>query len=955
LKPPTPEQVESVALLLTHGEQHRHFFDRLQNPEWLTPLKDKGYFSSPPPPIPDETGPYFSLPVWPESRYLARMARLEPEKVAEILRLIPTTENARVHDDFLQAILAMPASLSATFVPNVIKWINGRFQVLSPEKFGALLGHLASAGEIDTALQLARALLELRPDPRKSEKTTEENRFLFPEPQPIVRSWNYGRILDGEIPKLVAVAPVLTLALLCDLLDDAMRLSQRDDNEQEPDDYSNIWRPALEQPRHTVDNVRGMLVSATRAAAEQTAKQAPASVPEITFHLESRKWRIFHRIALHILRLFPNEAADLIEARLTDPERFENSHYRREYTLLAKECFARLQATGQAKILEWIEKGPNIELFRAGWQTWYRDPPTEEQTTGYIKRWQRDRLAPLSAGRPEDWNVRYRDLVTEFGPVEEPTTSIEPTWGWSTPKTKEELGALSIEQLIEYLRSWVASGSGSPLDASVQGLAQAFGALVVSQPERLSAEAERFVGLDPTYVRAVLQGLWESAQQKRSLDWKSVLALCAWVVQQPRSIPGRQGRITEQDPDWGWTRKTISSLLYRGFNSDAIPFQNRSQCWQILEILTDDPDPTPQDELRYNADRDSANYSINTVRGEALHAVIGYALWVYRATKKETDAGDHSMRSFGQMSEVRAVLDKHLDPNIDSSAAIRSVYGQWFPWLVFLDPNWAGARAPRIFPSELEFEALRDAAWDTYITYCTPSDEAFEILQEQYRRAIDRIEPPADPAASRNAPDSCLAQHLMNLYWRGKLAEDDPNGLIARFYQKADPKLRHWALEFIGRSLHNTKEPVDSEVIQRLQRLWARRLQALRPAESSALEKEELKAFSWWFASSKFPDAWSIEQLDEVLRLCGSVEPDHLVVERLAELAASFPAKAVECLALIVGGDKSGWGVHAWLEPARKLLAQVINSVDQPARVRAIALVHHLGERGYSQFRDLLQ
>jgi hypothetical protein len=42
----------------------------------------------------------------------------------------------------------------------------------------------------------------------------------------------------------------------------------------------------------------------------------------------------------------------------------------------------------------------------------------------------------------------------------------------------------------------------------------------------------------------------------------------------------------------------------------------------------------------------------------------------------------------------------------------------------------------------------------------------------------------------------------MNLYWRGKLAEDDPNGLIARFYQKADPKLRHWALEFIGRSLH---------------------------------------------------------------------------------------------------------------------------------------------------------
>jgi hypothetical protein len=79
------------------------------------------------------------------------------------------------------------------------------------------------------------------------------------------------------------------------------------------------------------------------------------------------------------------------------------------------------------------------------------------------------------------------------------------------------------------------------------------------------------------------------------------------------------------------------------------------------------------------------------------------------------------------------------------------------------------------------------------------------------------------------------------------------------------------------------------------------------------------------------------------------------VVERLAELAASFPAKAVECLVLIVEGDKSGWGVHSWFDPARKLLARAINSVDQPALVRAINLVHRLGECGYSQFRDFLQ
>jgi Tn3 transposase DDE domain len=240
-KKPTREQIERAVLLLTQGEQHRYFFDHLQNPEWLIPLKEKGYFSLPPAPIPDDVGPGFMLPIWPESRYLARMAKLAPETVAQILRSIPETENVRVHGDFVEAILAMPAKLAATFVPEVIKWINARFRLLFPERFGALLGHLAAA-------------------------------------------------------------PMQTLTLLCDLLDQAIRLSQRDDKEGEPDDYSYIWRPAIEQPRHVVDNVRGMLVSAVCSAAERSARQDPTGTTGIISGLENRGWRIFHRIALHILQ-----------------------------------------------------------------------------------------------------------------------------------------------------------------------------------------------------------------------------------------------------------------------------------------------------------------------------------------------------------------------------------------------------------------------------------------------------------------------------------------------------------------------------------------------------------------------------------------------------------------------------------------------------------------------------
>jgi hypothetical protein len=953
-KTPTPELVDRAVAQLAHGEHHRHFFDRLENPEWLIPLKEKGYFRLPPPPIADDTGPGFMLPIWPESRYLARMAKLAPETVAQILRSMPATENVRVHEDFLEAILVMSTTLSATFVPEVITWIHGRFRLLFPKKFGSLITHLSCGGQVDAALHLASALLALHADPRKTTETTETSRFMIPEPQALFDSWNYEQILENDIPNLVTAAPLPTLKLLGDLLSTAIDLSQRDEREREPDDYSYIWRPALDQPRYTGDNVRGMLVSATREAALQAIEQDRANIDQIVSNLESRKWRIFHRLAIDLLSLFGDSVPDLAAARLREPDQFDKPDFYREYRPLVKKYFGQLTSDEQAKTFNWIDKGPDVEALRAGWKRWTGKDATDEELAGYVKGWQRDRLAPLSAYLSGEWAQRYAKLVAELPSPQELEMLTNPKWGWTTPKGADELRELSIDALVDYLKSWSAPEPASPLGDSVEGLARAVGAAALSEPERFSREASRFVGLDPTYIRALLQAFWEAAQQKRSLNWESVLELCAWVVQQPRSMPGERGRITEQDPDWGWTRKTLANLFLRGFSSGAIPFEKRSECWRILEVLTDDPDPTPQDESSHNGGRDPANYSINTVRGEAMHAVMSYSRWVYGNTTETTDGANHSLRSFEEQPEVRTVIDKHLDPIVDPSAAIRSVYGQWFPWLVFLDPSWASSAVSRIFPSDEGSKDLHDAAWNTYIVYCPPSEQAFAILKEQYRRAIDRIEIPTDPDANRVAPDSRLAEHLMNLYWLGKLPGDDPDDLLALFYHKADPKLRQWALDFVGRSLRNTEEKIDPVILQRLQSLWAKRFQSIGTLAHTPADKKELAAFGWWFASRKFPDDWSLQQLLGVLKLCASIEPEHLVVEQLAELAVSYPRQAVESLALIVAGDKT-WGVLGWIEHARKLLGQAINSDDQSARTQAIDLINQLGALGYSQFRDLVQ
>jgi hypothetical protein len=338
-----------------------------------------------------------------------------------------------------------------------------------------------------------------------------------------------------------------------------------------------------------------------------------------------------------------------------------------------------------------------------------------------------------------------------------------------------------------------------------------------------------------------------------------------------------------------------------------------------------------------------------------MHAVMGYALWVGRHMAQEPRGGNDAVRSFDQMPEVRAVLDKHLQADIEPSLAIRSVYGQWFPSLVFLDRNWAHESAPKIFPSEEASKELRDSAWHSYVVYCVPYDDVFEILQGQYSQGIEQIELPDGDGTKHKAADLHLAQHLMTEYWRGNLVANDPNGLLARFYGKADPKLRHQALAFIGRSLSKTQGAVPSEIVQRLQKLWAWRLQAVRAADPSHPEMEELTAFGWWFSSGKLPEQWSIEELCELLKLTVRIELEQPVVERLGQLATLIPAKAVECLTLILEADKNGWGVLSWLDDAWNLLAHAIRSVDLSARAGAIDLVNRFGARGYPQFRDLLQ
>ena len=932
IKQPTKEDATRLAQEFPNNRVVRkYFFKRLDSPEWFGPLRKKGFFKIPPTVERDEEHGTIHCPSWPESQYLVRMARRKPDRVAQVIQDMDDTDNAAVHLDLVNALLAMPSNVSVLFVEKAACWAGSpylRFPEL-PEKLGQFISHLAKGGKTEEAMAIARVLLEVLPDFRRRQADElNEPSHLSPEPQARLDTWRYEQILKEHYPDLVRKAGLPALKLLCDLLEEAVRLSRTREDDQS-------WRTAVEDhPQKTGHTIKNALVSAVRDAAELVVRTERGTIEEAVNTLESKPWKVFRRIALHVLRMFPDQAKALATARLTDRSLFEDVGLWHEYGLLLRDHFTHLPLKDQNRILEWIEEGPKEDVNI--------DPEI----------WERDWLARIGTeSLPEKGRDRYRNLVRLWGNPDPPKFPVCAEGDWenpTSPKTADEIKAMSVTEVVEFLKTW------EPRELlfcgpSPEGLGDVLLVVVAEDPRRFATEATRFTRLHPTYVRSVLSGLGKAVKQDRAFDWGPVLDLCDWVLSQPLDFG--DWPLYEGDPEtnWSWTRQAIADLLSAGFDDrrSGIPIGHRKRVWATLKSLIDELDPTPDYELCYGPSNMSpATLSNMTLQGKAMHAVVRHALWVRRHLEREPRSQERSQKGFEEMPEVREVLEAHLDPAQDPSLAVRAVYGQWFPWLAQIDPDWASTHAARVFPQDQEGEVFFEAAWSTYIAFCRPYDNVLEVLRPFYRLAVDRIGGWRDDMWWRAAPDERLAKHLMAFYCRGKLSLDD--SLFALFWEKAPDAVKAHAIEFVGQ----VKEDIPEETLDRLKRLWERRLAAAKQAQRASDFEEEIAAFGWWFVSGKFDTEWVIEQLVEALQIVGKAEPDHMVVEKLAEIVENYPLEAVESLRMIFKSDHEGWFILGCRRYARNILEVALQ--DVAVRQKAERLIHYLGSRGYLEFRDLL-
>lgn len=933
-----------------------YFFDRLQSADWLEPLRKAGFFKSPRGPMEDSEGGGVRLPPWPPSRYLVRVVKQRPREVLRIILDADSTQNGRVHADFVDAANGMPPELAVQVAPKVADWFESSFGiVLFTQNSAELVAHLASGGQPAAALALAKGLLALSPEPG------EKASLFRPEPVTRIEPWSYGRVLERLSPNLSRFGGEQWLELLSNLVCDLLRSSARTNQSlQEPEDRSNWWRPAVEdheqnEPRHSIGD---KLVEALRDSAEKLVARDPRALHRIVAALEMRRWKLFQRIALHLLRAHPEAGHDLVVERLTNRDLYDDRTLHHEFYLLLEASFSNLSPVEQAPILGWIDTDCDQEAARETLEKSLSRTPTGNEVDEYLAWRQFRELFPLRHGLRGSWKERYQELADRLGEPEHPDflayTSGGSWAGFPSPRTADELGRMPIEELTAFLSSW--QPTGKPLDASPEGLGRNLTSLVAERPDRFAPVADQFRDLDPTYVRAVIDGFTKAIEENRPFHWCAVLDLCESAIGRDRDLIDREHPVPDADPDWSWTRKAVTRLLAKGLaeGGTSIPLELRFSVWRILEPLVEDPEPSIEYEAQYGgSNMDPATLSINTVRGDAMHTVIRYGLWVRRGLERQPDSDERLGRGFDEMPELRIALERHLDLGHDPALAIRAVYGQWFPWLALMDEEWARENARRVFPTDPDDRSYWNAAWGTYVTFCPPYDNAFAILSEQYAHAVESLGTDPPRVALGEDPECQLAEHLLTLYWRGRIKLEDR--LLRRFYEKASAEVRGYALEFVGRSLGNTQGEVVRDALDRLRRLWEQRLDAAVKASDVSELDAELASFAWWFRSEKFDDRWATTQLIRSLELSQRTRRESfLVMERLTELASSMPLQAVECARLLVDADEERLTVVGNRKELRQVLHTALRSGDARASDAARELINRLVAWGHIEFRDLL-
>ncbi len=862
------EAAARIRDLLSSADDVAFFFEQLTSPEWLPILEEVGLLGDPPEPVETEGGAAF--PFWPASRYLARMANEAPRPVADVLFRVRKTRNPRIWGDTLAALRVLPSAQVSRFVPSIERWVHDPWRLNVDTETAHLVERLASERD-ETAIALGLSLAKLVPPA----DWNQDDAWLP------LDDYHYGELVPATATRLAAFGekPIFSLIAELELF---LRIQRPGRPGGRRMDLSFIWRPAIEDHEQNWDHDReAKLVRAIRDGLEAVVDSAPERTMAITMALLDDEWPVVRRLGLHLLVDRGDRAPGVVERALTDRAVLDDDHHRHElYRLLARR-FAELSPEAKRLFVSNVRSvaAADAEAARERFANEGREVDPDEIRDWAVRRW----LAPIAEHLDQPDRDALAAIEARIGePEAHPDfASYHMSWmGSSSPLTTDELKQRSPDALVDFLDTWKEPRTFGP-GPGVDGLRAQLQSVVADDPERFASLAPRFADLDPAYMGGFVNGLQDALKADKTFSWSPVLAGAAAVLRTAFDA-SEEGR----DHTWTDVRMSIARLLQSGLEDKpgTIPFEEAPEAWEVLTLLTEDPEPTPEAEARFGPpNMDPLTYSLNTVRSGGFHALFQFLLWHRR---QPGEAEDWSIP--GRLPAAADIIDGHLNTEREPSQAVRAAYGWWLPTLLRLDPAWTTERADAIV-GEVR-TPLERAAWDGFLF----AGDGRPAQQSAFRRAYFAFaeqlaaldSKPKERAGGADLFNQFIDQMVLPWLHHPDLRDELP---LRTLVASGKAWLVAEVVEEAGRLIGRTRaEQVTPQIIEAYQALWPFILDATANLDPDNA-KTALAPFVWWF-DSDLPQEWSAQQLLALMKRKILPEPVFPVFRRLPALSAGIQA-----------------------------------------------------------------
>lgn len=860
-----------------------HFFETLESPAWLPHLIKREIFLEPISGF-EDSPTAIRFREWPIGHYLERMAKSTDDQasslVAQALQSLKDAKHSDVRSKGFDILVALPASEAAKLADVATSWLNQEAALISLSSANQLVISLASNGEIEAALTIARSLLQIRSDNGRL-------RTLYGHLM-------YEYFLPDIADALTRAAGERALALLVDLLEKAAAASGKIQLDPPADYTSLLSQPVTDDGMATSDVFNG-LVSAVRKSAEALVSTAEAA-PAID-HLAKCNLAIVRRVELHVLAMNPAAAPERATALLENVDLLENAQAAQEYGELAVAWFPSLPIPQQQAILISVDTiaDRHIDAWQARFQEYHGRPFNGNDEQVFREVAVRDATWRWRSVLPTDRRNALDAIVARTGEPDAWKNRILWRSGEESPVTAQEIAERTEGEIIDLLHQW--RPSEEPARQTVTALAGELRRAVADNPEKFSKMADRFGALRPIYVRSLFEGLQSAVGAPGKLDWNRVLNLVETTFDRlGESLPASA---TGDDVTWVWATKAAVDVLNAGLGAAPAMLEiiQADVIQRLIQTLSEKAPHEPElEDFEERFTRNPFFAGEATLRGAVIELCVHYLIWLNGLGAPIVVA--EPRQAIVNHAWIGDIFDAALADASVASRGVRAILGRYLNWLHYLDPNWIASRVEKLFP--VADPTLRNAAWLGHLhNDGGPNPALFSGMESCYLGEIDRINEPAEDYHSER-----LAIYILNLYLNNAF----PSHLMQKFWDNAPPKILRQNIWHLGNYLGSPNDKVPAPIRQRCIDYWDERLASGTQASDTKRFGEELGTVGNWCIHSLIDPDWLIAQLLLLLKAGYVPASGYSVIEWLATNSTGRADIAVEVLDLFVRSP----GVEQW-------------------------------------------